>query len=293
MTDHGLDLAVIGNGRTAALVDPEGRLVWWCYPRFDSDPIFCRAASRATRRRDSTTSCSTEWSTINRNICATRRSSRPSYRSARRRRAHHRLCSALRQFGRVFRPPQLIRIIEPIAGLPRITIRFRPTHHYGRPFATSFGRQQPYPLPARGHRSSGSPATHRSPTSSARPVRARPARCTSSSASTSRSRATWRPPVANSATARIDYWLDWSRGLSISYDWQDEIIRAAITLKLSNFRGDRRHHRRPHHLDPGSARLRAQLGLPLLLAARCLFRGQGAQPASAPRRRWRTSSRSR
>src|SRR5437764_5895628 len=33
----------------------------------------------------------------------------------------------------------------------------------------------------------------------------------------------------------IDYWMDWSRGLSISYDWQDEIIRAAITLKLSSF----------------------------------------------------------
>src|SRR5262249_57975397 len=33
----------------------------------------------------------------------------------------------------------------------------------------------------------------------------------------------------------IDYWMDWSRGLSISYDWQDEIIRAAVTLKLSNF----------------------------------------------------------
>src|SRR5262249_58682735 len=37
-------------------------------------------------------------------------------------------------FGRVFRPPQLIRIIEPVAGLPRITIRFRPTHDYGHPF---------------------------------------------------------------------------------------------------------------------------------------------------------------
>ena len=24
------------------LVDPTARLVWWCYPRFDSDPIFCR-----------------------------------------------------------------------------------------------------------------------------------------------------------------------------------------------------------------------------------------------------------
>src|ERR1700743_1386637 len=41
-TDYGLDLAVIGNGRTAALVDPAGRIVWWCYPHFDSDPIFCR-----------------------------------------------------------------------------------------------------------------------------------------------------------------------------------------------------------------------------------------------------------
>ena len=38
----GLDLAVIGNGRTAALVQPTGRLVWWCYPRFDGDPVFCR-----------------------------------------------------------------------------------------------------------------------------------------------------------------------------------------------------------------------------------------------------------
>jgi len=40
MIDHGLDLAVIGNGRTAALVDPCSRIVWWCYPRFDGDPIF-------------------------------------------------------------------------------------------------------------------------------------------------------------------------------------------------------------------------------------------------------------
>src|SRR4029078_4378488 len=41
-TSRGLDLAVIGNGRTAALVDPRSRIVWWCYPRFDGDPIFCR-----------------------------------------------------------------------------------------------------------------------------------------------------------------------------------------------------------------------------------------------------------
>jgi GH15 family glucan-1,4-alpha-glucosidase len=32
-----------------------------------------------------------------------------------------------------------------------------------------------------------------------------------------------------------DYWTEWVRRLSIAYDWQDVIIRAAITLKLSNF----------------------------------------------------------
>jgi GH15 family glucan-1,4-alpha-glucosidase len=42
MNDFGLDLAIIGNGRTAALVDPWSRIVWWCYPRFDGDPIFSR-----------------------------------------------------------------------------------------------------------------------------------------------------------------------------------------------------------------------------------------------------------
>ena len=42
MTDFGLDLAVIGNGRTAALIEPTSRIVWWCYPRFDSYPLFRR-----------------------------------------------------------------------------------------------------------------------------------------------------------------------------------------------------------------------------------------------------------
>ena len=45
MTDYGLDLAVIGNGRTAALLDPSARIVWWCLPRYDGDPVFCRLLS--------------------------------------------------------------------------------------------------------------------------------------------------------------------------------------------------------------------------------------------------------
>src|SRR5580700_11291715 len=37
-----LDLALIGNSHVAALVDRNARIVWWCFPHFDSDPVFSR-----------------------------------------------------------------------------------------------------------------------------------------------------------------------------------------------------------------------------------------------------------
>ena len=38
----GLDYAVIGNCRIAALCDVKARILWWCFPRFDGDPVFSR-----------------------------------------------------------------------------------------------------------------------------------------------------------------------------------------------------------------------------------------------------------
>src|SRR5262249_31207791 len=134
MTDHGLDLAVIGNGRTAALVDPTARLVWWCYPRFDRDPIFCRLLSGDDEKGFSDVvldnmADSQPESLRNPAVVSPVLPDRqggaarvPDF------------APRFRQFGRVFRPPQLIRMIEPVAGLPRITIRFRPTHNYGQAF---------------------------------------------------------------------------------------------------------------------------------------------------------------
>ena len=138
-----------------------------------------------------------------------------------------------RQFGRVFRPPQLIRMIEPVAGLPRITIRFRPTHDYGHPFAQhSVGSNHVRYL----HEGTVIRLTTDAPLSyieSEAPfVLTRPLHLVfgvderfQDDLETCR----------EFCDRTIDYWMDWSRGLSISYDWQDEIIRAAITLKLSNF----------------------------------------------------------
>ena len=39
-----LNLAAIGNGTIAALIDPKGRIAWCCWPRIDGDPVFSAIA---------------------------------------------------------------------------------------------------------------------------------------------------------------------------------------------------------------------------------------------------------
>jgi hypothetical protein len=132
-TEHGLDLAIIGNGRTAALLEPTGRLVWWCYPRFDSDPVFCRLVAGDEEKGfsdvvlDGTVLIQSEYlrnTAIVTTLLTDRQSNSVRITD---------FAPRFRNLGRVYRPPQLMRVIEPVSGLPRITIRMRPSHSYGMP----------------------------------------------------------------------------------------------------------------------------------------------------------------
>ena len=234
MHDHGLDLAVIGNGRTAALVDPASRIVWWCYPRFDSDPIFCRLLAGKEDKGfsdvvlDDMADYQSEYvrnTAIVSTVLTDHQGGKVRITD---------FAPRFRQFGRVFRPPQIFRIIEPIAGLPRITIRMRPTSSYGKPLTDRA-------LGSNHIRYSGEGTVIRLTTDAplslldgeAPVVLTRPLHLVfgpeepfpGDLQSTSR----------DFADRTRDYWMEWVRRLSISYDWQEAIIRAAITLKLSNF----------------------------------------------------------
>ena len=137
-------------------------------------------------------------------------------------------------YGRTFRPPQLVRIVEPIAGMPRITIRFRATHRYGVPVS---------------ERASGS--NHIRYWRDEVPVRLTtdaPLSYVENEASFVLTRpvhmvyGTDEPFIGSIETTcrefcerTRDYWLEWVRRLTFSPDWQDEVIRAGITLKLCNF----------------------------------------------------------
>jgi GH15 family glucan-1,4-alpha-glucosidase len=234
MNDFGLDLAVIGNGQTAALLEPASRLVWWCYPRFDGDPIFSRLLAGDEEKGfcdvvlDDMVDFASDYER-NTAIVSTvlTNSQNASVKITD-------FAPRFRNYGRMFRPSQLIRIIEPLAGVPRITVRVRPTSDYGKPMED---------------RSLGSNhITFRGKDRAIRLTTDGPLSYIEGEAAFILTKPIcmvlgpdepWPEDIATTcrefADRTRDYWMEWVRRLSISYDWQEAIIRAAIALKLSNF----------------------------------------------------------
>lgn len=234
MTDYGLDLAIIGNGRTAALVEPGSRIVWWCFPRFDGDPVFCRLLAGDEEKGftdvvlEGLAEIKSEYLRNTPIVITTLTDAKGNAVRI------TDFAPRFQNLDRIYRPPQLIRIIEPVAGLPRITIRFRPAHGYGLPISS-------LTLGSSHIRYWGGDTQLRVTTDAPLSYIQREA-----------SFVVTRPvhlafgadepfPAALGTTCRDfrdrtrDYWLEWVRRLNLSYDWQEAMIRAAITLKLSNF----------------------------------------------------------
>ncbi|MDB5378580.1 MAG: glycoside hydrolase family 15 protein [Rubritepida sp.] len=226
-----LDLAAIGNGTVAALVTKDGRVSWMCWPRLDGDPVFCglldgtdeggfcevsltRFATSEQRYRRNTAILETELSDDRGNTV---------------RITDH--MPRFRRFGRMFRPPMLVRRIEPMKGRPRIRLRIRPRF--------TWGEEIPQGRAGSNHiRFVGASDTLRVTTDAPlgfvlgetefaldRPL----------------SILIGQDDTMDGAAARItrefedettSYWEDWVRGLSLPFEWQDAVIRAAITLKL-------------------------------------------------------------
>jgi GH15 family glucan-1,4-alpha-glucosidase len=234
MTDHGLDLALIGNGRTAALIDPQSRIVWWCFPGFDGDPIFCRLLAGNEEKGYSDVVLEDQVDFQSEYL---RNTAVVSTLLTDRRGGVVRITDfapRFRQYGRFFRPPQLFRIVEPIAGLPRITIRVRPTHHYGQPFRQhSVGSNHIRYIDANTVIRLTSDAPLSLIEQEAPFVLTRPIHLVIGPDEPFTGEITTTCREFSDRTR--DYWMDWVRSLSISYDWQEAIIRAAITLKLSTF----------------------------------------------------------
>jgi len=234
MADYGLDIAVIGNGRTAALVNPDARILWWCLPRYDGDPVFCRLLSGDEEKGftdvvlDGLVETKSDY-VRNTAIVVTELTDDKGGKVR-----VTDFAPRFQNYGRTFRPPQLVRIIEPVAGMPRITIRFRVTHRYGAPVEQRstgsnhirFWRDD---VPVR--LTTDAPLSYVENEASF--VLTKPVHMVFGTDEPFTD--TLDSTCRDFCDRTRDYWQEWVRRLAFSIDWQDEIIRAGITLKLCNF----------------------------------------------------------
>jgi GH15 family glucan-1,4-alpha-glucosidase len=234
LEEQALDLAVIGNCRIAALVNPTGRIVWWCFPRFDSDPLFSRLLAGDEEKGfcdvvladlAQSKSAYIRNTAIVETVLEDKHGGRVRITD---------FAPRFPMFERIFRPPQIVRRIEPLGGLPRIQIRVRPTHNYGKPTtAHSIGSNH--------IRYRGSGEVLRLSTDAPLSYIAQETvfPLTRSLALVFGADEPFEGAIEQTArefeAKTSSYWHSWVRSLSLPFEWQGAVIRAAITLQLCSF----------------------------------------------------------
>jgi pentatricopeptide repeat protein len=231
-----LELGIVGNCSFSALVDHEGRIGWCCLPRFDSDPVFHGLLGAPQDASDDGV-----FSIELEGLKHSEQEYEPNT-AVLRTRLHSAQGSlqitdcAPRFFwrNRIFRPQTLVRRVVALSGSPRIRIHLRPRFSYGAdaPEITHGSNHVRY---------IGPDFTLRLTTNA--PV----------DLLLSETAFNLDGPLdfilgpdetlseGVSETARgfeentIDYWRNWTRRLALPLDWQDAVIRAAITLKLCTY----------------------------------------------------------
>ncbi len=241
-----LNLGVIGNSTFGALINREGRVVWSCFPRFDGDPVFCNLLdgnppseavdvdreerelgffdvmvenfARSEQRYIHNTAILIT-TLFDGEGCALEITD---------------FAPRFKNMERIFRPSMMVRHIRPVIGHPRIRIRLRPTYSYN----------SERPQWTRGSNHIRYVSAHQT------------LRCTTDapiSFLVDEVAFVLEEPITlflgpdeslttpldqtgrQFFTRTMDYWRDWSRYLAIPFEWQEAVIRAAITLKLCSF----------------------------------------------------------
>lgn len=231
-----LDLWPIGNCQVSALVDRAGRFVWGCLPRVDGDPAFCSLLDDAPPAGEGAHGF---WEIELDGAVETTQSYLRNTPVLVTRHADARgnaievtdFCPRFRQHGRMYRPVAFIRIVRPVAGSPRIRVRLRPSTGWGAAGAerTRGSNHMRYCIAEGVMRlSTTAPVGWVEDERLFRVERPLhfflgPDESFSDEIATS---------LDTMLDRTVEEWRHWVRGLATPPEWQEAVIRAAITLKL-------------------------------------------------------------
>ena len=231
-----LDLWPIGNCQVSALVDRAGRFVWACVPRVDGDPVF---SSLLDSNRPSAEGARGFWEIDLEDCVDTQQHyvrNTPILVTRHADAAGNAIevidfCPRIYRHGRMYRPVAFARIVRPVSGSPRIKVRLRPSRDWGAsaPETTRGSNHMRYIL---------TDTTLRLTTSA--PI---------GWIESERLFRVERPlhfflgpdesfvgDISDALDTMLEHttqeWRHWVRALATPVEWQDAVIRSAITLKL-------------------------------------------------------------
>ena len=232
-----LNLGLIGNSQVASLIDEFGTHVWTCLPQFDSDPVFCGLLRKESEselpgffevkiidfaRAEQSYIRNTpilETTLYDKNGGAVQLTD---------------LAPRYEHLGRLFTPMMLNRRIQPVSGSPRIRIRLRPARDYGASTCeTTRGSNHIRYLCADTTVRLTTDAALTQVIDESTFALDHPLHLILGPDETVRESA--ESTFYSNFRETRTYWQNWSRGLSIPFEWQEAVIRAAITLKLCTF----------------------------------------------------------
>ncbi len=232
MTHQTLDLFPIGNCSISALIDRQARFVWACAPRVDGDPVFSALMDGDDPQHGFWT---IELEGL-KHVSQTYVRNTPVLRTVLT--AEDGAAVEILDFaprhpkqGRVYRPLAFGRIVRPLEGAPRITVRLRPAAGWGaRRAETTHGSNHIRYLCSEVtlRLTTDCPVSH--------VIDERTFRLERTLAFFLGPDEGYDQAVGPGVQAALDqtvgYWKDWVRTLYLPLDWQEAVIRAAITLKL-------------------------------------------------------------
>ncbi|MCK0128646.1 glycoside hydrolase family 15 protein [Erythrobacter sp. F6033] len=227
-----LELWPIGNCQVSGLIDQTGALVWGCVPRVDGDPVFSALLNGDQRdagiwrfELEGQVSSKQEYIRNTPNLVTTLEASDGSAVEI------LDFCPRYERSGRMYRPVSYVRIVRPIAGNPRIRVVLNPVKNYGAQVAdTTHGTNHIRYIvgPQAMRLSTDAPVGY--------VLDGRTFRIEEDThfflGPDEPFVGNLRDEVRGMEQRTRKYWQTWVRGLHIPFEWQEEVIRCAITLKL-------------------------------------------------------------
>ncbi len=227
-----LELWPIGNCQISALIDRAGAVVWSCIPRVDGDPVFCSLVNGDNRDAGI-------WQfELVGQVSATQEYIRNTPILVTRLEAEDGSAVEVLDFcprhegkGRMYRPVAISRIVRPVAGSPRIRVVLRPMRDYGATIAeTTHGTNHIRYLVGREalRLSTDAPVGYILEQRAFRVEQDLHFFLGPDEPFTGN----LREEIRRMEQATRSYWQQWVRSLATPFEWQSEVIRCAITLKL-------------------------------------------------------------